>query len=58
MQESINSYFWFYNEIRPHQSLNYRTPDEVYGEENGSINNHKSFYLRKRMIVGSGNVTH
>lgn len=29
-RESIDSYFRFYNEIRPHQSLNYRTPDEVY----------------------------
>lgn len=46
-RESIDSYFRFYNEIRPHQSLNYRTPDEVYGEENGSINNHKSFCYAK-----------
>jgi len=26
----IKDYFWFYNNQRPHQSLNYKTPAEVY----------------------------
>jgi hypothetical protein len=28
----INWYFQFYNHERPHQSLGYRTPFEVYSE--------------------------
>lgn len=27
----LKRYFWFYNQERPHQSLNYATPAEVYG---------------------------
>ncbi|HWT77488.1 MAG TPA: integrase core domain-containing protein, partial [Candidatus Methylomirabilis sp.] len=26
----LTGYFWFYDEERPHQSLGYRTPGEVY----------------------------
>lgn len=29
----LDQYFGFYNDERPHQSLNYRTPAEVYGAE-------------------------
>jgi putative transposase len=29
-EEGLNAYFRFYNEKRPHQSLNYKTPSEVY----------------------------
>ena len=29
-RQGINSYFGFYNDSRPHQSLNYQTPAEVY----------------------------
>ena len=29
-KEQIGNYFAFYNNERPHQSLNYRTPKEVY----------------------------
>lgn len=29
-RESIGRYFEFYNNVRPHQSLEYRTPGEVY----------------------------
>lgn len=29
-REGLNRYFPFYNNQRPHQSLNYRTPEEVY----------------------------
>ena len=28
----LSAYFAFYNERRPHQSLDYRTPDAVYFE--------------------------
>ena len=27
---ALTRYFHFYNECRPHQSLDYRTPDEMY----------------------------
>jgi putative transposase len=30
LESGLGSYFWFYNEERPHQSLDYRTPGEVY----------------------------
>jgi len=34
----LTEYFTFYNEERPHQSLNYQTPDQVYrtGQEGGA----------------------
>jgi len=33
-EASLESYFRFYSHERIHQSLGYRTPAEVYGEEN------------------------
>ena len=30
LEAGLGSYFWFYDEERPHQSLDYRTPGEVY----------------------------
>ena len=30
LESGLGSYFWFYDEERPHQSLGYRTPGEVY----------------------------
>jgi putative transposase len=30
LESSLRAYFWFYDEERPHQSLDYRTPAEVY----------------------------
>ncbi len=30
LESGLTAYFWFYNEERPHQSLDYRTPAEVY----------------------------
>ena len=36
--EALKKYFWFYNTERQHQSLDYRTPQEVYeGQEPGGI---------------------
>ena len=30
LESGLTSYFWFYDEERPHQSLDYRTPGEVH----------------------------
>jgi putative transposase len=30
LESGLTAYFWFYDEERPHQSLDYRTPAEVY----------------------------
>jgi putative transposase len=30
LESGLRSYFWFYDEERPHQSLDYQTPGEVY----------------------------
>ena len=30
LESGLSAYFWFYNEERPHQSLDYRTPGEVH----------------------------
>jgi putative transposase len=35
LEEGLGRYFPFYNEERPHQSLGYRTPAEVYGSGRG-----------------------
>ena len=32
LTQEVNSWFRWYNRQRPHQSLNYRTPDEIYCE--------------------------
>ena len=32
-RKGLKEYFEFYNEERPHQSLGYKTPDEIYKEE-------------------------
>jgi len=34
-REGLRAYFRFYNQERPHQALEYRTPAEVYGEREG-----------------------
>ena len=33
LQAGLKAYFPFYNDERPHQSLDYRTPATVYREE-------------------------
>jgi putative transposase len=30
LESGLKAYFWFYDEERPHQSLDYRTPGEIY----------------------------
>ena len=32
LKRSLKEYFIFYNEVRPHQSLGYKTPEEIYRE--------------------------
>ncbi|WP_445083677.1 integrase core domain-containing protein [Candidatus Neptunichlamydia sp. REUL1] len=32
-KKSLGSYIQFYNEERPHQSLGYKTPNEMHGAE-------------------------
>ncbi len=45
LEAGLRAYFWFYDEERPHQSLDYRTPGEVYragiaaGEEGRTLTN-------------------
>jgi putative transposase len=29
-RQGLRAYFLFYNEVRPHQALRYRTPAEIY----------------------------
>jgi putative transposase len=29
-EDRLRKYFWFYNNRRPHQSLGYKTPAEIY----------------------------
>ena len=36
-QRGLEDYFRFYNGLRPHQALGYRTPAEVFHEEQGTI---------------------
>ena len=36
-QKGLQDYFRFYNGLRPHQALGYRTPAEVFHEEQGSV---------------------
>jgi len=32
LSQEVTTWFHWYNRQRPHQSLNYRTPDEIYYE--------------------------
>ena len=36
-QKGLEDYFRFYNRLRPHQALGYRTPAEVFHEEQGTV---------------------
>ena len=36
LEQGLRRYFGFYNGERPHQSLGYRTPEEVYGERSNT----------------------
>ena len=36
-QRGLEDYFRFYNDLRPHQALGYRTPAEVFHGEQGVV---------------------
>ena len=46
----IKNYINFYNKIRPHQSLNYQTPETVYTKKEDQIDNKKIFFSLKNLI--------
>ena len=49
-KERISKYMVFYNQERPHQSLDYRTPSEVYfGKDNKT--EETSWYLKEAKIL-------
>jgi hypothetical protein len=49
-KEGISKYMDFYNQERPHQSLDYRTPSEVYlGRDNKT--KEASWYLTQAKIL-------
>ena len=35
-RRSVETYIWFYNEVRPHQTLNYKTP-QAFEDANKSV---------------------
>jgi putative transposase len=50
----LDWYFRFYNEERPHQSLGYRTPVEVYGGRGSEFSRHGEVYPSIGDEVGGG----
>jgi putative transposase len=48
VRQNIRKYIIFYNQERPHQSLNYQTPDEVYFAREKTVNFVDNF-LRKKL---------
>ena len=47
VRENIGKYIIFYNQERPHQSLNYQTPDEVYFGRKKTVNFMDNFFNKK-----------
>jgi len=47
-EASLRSYFRFYSYERIHQSLDYRTPAEVYAERNGSRNDRNADKTKRK----------
>ena len=39
LYQGLECYFAFYNEERPHQALNYKTPKEVHGQRGSKEGN-------------------
>ena len=57
-QRGLEDYFRFYNGLRPHQALGYRTPAEVFRGEQGvveeeSIGRRCSAGARAELLVGA-----
>ena len=52
LEAGLADYFWFYNHERPHQSLGYQTPAEVYfGKLAGDNASSISIEPRERVSV-------
>jgi putative transposase len=51
LRETLKKYFLFYNRERFHQSLNYKTPEEVYFE-----NIDKKIDTKREDLISCGNV--
>ena len=54
IRENIKKYINFYNQERPHQSLDYQTPDEVYfGKEKKekAINSMHNFSKKEKLYT-------
>lgn len=47
VRQNIGKYIIFYNQERPHQSLNYKTPDEVYFGRKKTVNFMGNFFNKK-----------
>ena len=50
-QKEQEDYFRFYNGLRPHQALGYRTPAEVFHGEQGVVEGN---YNERRCSLGEG----
>ena len=50
-QRGLEDYFRFYNGLRPHQALGYRTPVEVFHGEHGVV---EEEYNGRRCSSGTG----
>ena len=55
-QNNIAEYFRFYNERRPHQSLNYQTPAEVYHQNKTSQTKLQTVSRRSTSILSTSTV--
>jgi len=53
---NITDYFQFYNEHRPHQSLNYQTPTEVYHQNKTSQTKLQTVNRRNTSILSRSTV--
>jgi putative transposase len=56
LQQGLKNYFVFYNTERPHQSLGYKTPDEVYASATGGGASIADKFSQKKSSDGSSEV--
>ena len=57
LKHGLAKYFRFYNTERPHQSLGYKTPDEVYASATGGGACIVDKFSQKKSFDGSSEVT-
>ena len=53
-QRGLEDYFRFYNRLRPHQALGYRTPSEVFHGEPGVVEGESGESNERRRSPGEG----